>query len=541
MTATMIHSTNRARLLIAAVVAAVVSVLVTTLVGTPWARADEGEGLGMTDGGGYSGSYMLPDGDQGWCIDYLKDEPMKDGGGKYGAPQVLQGVSASDLKIAAYALAEGDRALAEGNRPLAAAVAGVIHSLGINKGAPWTGQVPAEARADYDRIRSTAPQVPAGTQLMVRTPEGWSGDGTSSGWQRILSVEQPNIPAPSTKPSLKTQASISGSNTVTEGAKVVDRVSYTGLNGGESYTLQGELMCKASGASTGATGEVTFTADASGSGTVDVPITITDGKCTQQVAFEKLLDASGTVVATHEDLNAASQTVGEKTTTPTTKPTTPTTTPTTPTDRGPLGTLSVKKVAAGDKSGTALEGATFEVRDGKGKLVETFTTTRRANSIALAEGSYEIVETKAPQGYAVADKPTSVDIVAERTTAVEIANDVNPMIDIHKYGSSDGKYLPGARFQLVKDGKTVTEWTSKNEVTTLVVDPGTYEIVEVEAPAGYVRMDQPQKVTVAPGDHKTVNLTNKPDTGTPAGKAAANKTSVRMTISSIPSGPTGRA
>ncbi|MCZ9635051.1 SpaA isopeptide-forming pilin-related protein [Rhodococcus sp. BH5] len=533
---------GRQRWMLTTAVVAVLSVVLSVFTSASWARADAGEGLGLTGPGGYSGSYKLPDGDEGWCIDFLKAEPMANGGGNYAAAVPLEGVSAADLKIAVFALSEGNRALASGDGQLAAAVAAVLHSLSINQGAPWDESLPAEARADYDRIISSAPEVAEGASLQVRVPEGWTGDGTNSGFQRILSVQQPDIPT--VEPSIGTSASLAGSNVITDGATVTDRVTYSGVVAGKSYTLDGELVCKATGTRTGGVGSKTFTADASGAGTVDVELVVADGDCVQQVVFEKLIDDSGAVVATHEDINDAAQTVGEKISTTTTAPstTTPNTTTTanaTP-SRGPNGTLSVRKVAAGEKTDAALEGAQFEVRDGSGKVIEKFTTTRRASSIVLAEGSYELVETKAPKGYAVSEKPTSVDIVAERTTTVEVANALNPIIDVNKYSSVDGEYLAGAKFRLLKGGETVTEWTSKDEVTSLIVDPGEYEIVEVEAPAGYVKLDKPQKVVVAGGDHKALNITNAPDVSTPEGQAEADKPAPRKPIASIPSGPTTR-
>lgn len=550
---------GRQRWMLTAAVVAVLSVVLSVFTSASWARADAGEGLGLTGPGGYSGSYKLPDGDEGWCIDFLKAEPMANGGGNYAAAVPLDGVSASDLKIAVFALSEGNRALASGDGQLAAAVAAVLHSLSINQGAQWDESLPAEARADYDRILSSAPEVAEGTTLQVRIPEGWTGDGTDSGFQRILSVEQPDVPTtePTTEPSIETSASLAGSNVIADGGKVTDQVKYDGLVAGQSYTLDGELVCKETAKPTGGVGSKTFTADASGAGTVDVELAVADGDCAEQVVFEKLTDQSGAVVATHEDINDAAQTVGEKTSTTTTAPTTtpaaPTTTTTAPStttpnttapgttpSRGPNGTLSVRKVAAGEKTDAALEGAEFEVRDGSGKVIEKFTTTRRASSIVLAEGSYELVETKAPKGYAVSEKPTSVDIVAERTTTVEVANALNPIIDVNKYSTVDGEYLAGAKFRLLRDGETVTEWTSKDEVTSLIVDPGEYEIVEIEAPAGYVKLDKPQKVVVAGGDHKALNITNAPDVSTPEGQAEADKPAPRKPIASIPSGPTTR-
>ncbi|KQB86003.1 VaFE repeat-containing surface-anchored protein [Corynebacterium lowii] len=126
--------------------------------------------------------------------------------------------------------------------------------------------------------------------------------------------EAPAQPAPAkpeaTKPAPKitTDAAIEDNGALVAGATVVDTVSFTGLEAGKKYTLDAELMCKASGASAGATAKMTFVPQVA-DGQVNVPVAVTDGDCTEQVAFETLRDSSGAVVATHHDLNDEAQTV----------------------------------------------------------------------------------------------------------------------------------------------------------------------------------------------------------------------------------------
>jgi LPXTG-motif cell wall-anchored protein len=93
------------------------------------------------------------------------------------------------------------------------------------------------------------------------------------------------------------------------GGTVVDVVSYENLTPGAEYTVRGGLMDKATGAGTGITGETVFT-PASANGTVDVLFDVPAGFAgTTLVAFEQLHDSIGAIVATHEDINDAAQTV----------------------------------------------------------------------------------------------------------------------------------------------------------------------------------------------------------------------------------------
>jgi hypothetical protein len=99
-------------------------------------------------------------------------------------------------------------------------------------------------------------------------------------------------------------------------ATLTDTVGYVGLVPGQEYTVEGTLMDKSTGEalkiggdavtasakltpeSSEGSAEVTFEFDASG---------LADGS--ELVAFERLLDASGSVVAVHEDIDDEGQTV----------------------------------------------------------------------------------------------------------------------------------------------------------------------------------------------------------------------------------------
>ncbi|WP_052226257.1 VaFE repeat-containing surface-anchored protein [Microbacterium mangrovi] len=92
------------------------------------------------------------------------------------------------------------------------------------------------------------------------------------------------------------------------GGVVSDIVKYTGLVPGTEYTVNGVLMDKAAGKSTGITASKKFT-PAAADGSVEIDFNLPTGFAGDDlVAFEKVLDARG-VVATHEDINAKSQTV----------------------------------------------------------------------------------------------------------------------------------------------------------------------------------------------------------------------------------------
>ena len=96
---------------------------------------------------------------------------------------------------------------------------------------------------------------------------------------------------------------------------IVDTVTYTNLTEGETYKVIGTLMDKETGKAIqidgkDLTAEAAFTAEKA-DGTVDVTFTFNtkDQEGHSVVVFEKMMDANGSVIATHEDIDDGDQTV----------------------------------------------------------------------------------------------------------------------------------------------------------------------------------------------------------------------------------------
>ena len=98
-------------------------------------------------------------------------------------------------------------------------------------------------------------------------------------------------------------------------AIVIDEATYKGLAAGAAYKIEGTLMDKSTGQEFLDDGQkVTATAafepkkpDGTVSLQFDIEHTVMDGRSV--VVFERLYDASGNVVAVHEDINSAEQAV----------------------------------------------------------------------------------------------------------------------------------------------------------------------------------------------------------------------------------------
>lgn len=124
------------------------------------------------------------------------------------------------------------------------------------------------------------------------------------------------------EPYFGTTATVDGKKTIDSDAKgtitIVDVVDYSGYEAKNTYTMKGTLMVKSTGkALTDSNGQpitasTKFTSKENGSVTVKFKVDaslIPDGESI--VVFEQMLDSNKSVVARHEDINDANQTISK--------------------------------------------------------------------------------------------------------------------------------------------------------------------------------------------------------------------------------------
>ena len=128
---------------------------------------------------------------------------------------------------------------------------------------------------------------------------------------QAMTVEEGETPEASLKTSARDQAD-DDKVLAAEGGVIVDAVTYEGLTVGQEYTVKGELQerqADGTAKATGIVGEATFTPE-SENGTVEVEFEVPAGYAGKTlVVFEKVFDAEGNVVASHEDIDDKEQTV----------------------------------------------------------------------------------------------------------------------------------------------------------------------------------------------------------------------------------------
>ena len=170
------------------------------------------------------------------------------------------------------------------------------------------------------------------------------------------------------------------------------------------------------------------------------------------------------------------------------------------------GFVGVQKYAA--DSETALSGAQLEIRQGDDTSAVTDQDGKTAKwesdgkiwDFKLANGTYKLVETKAPDGYAIASPITfvmedgivKIDGTEVADNVIEMKDDVFTaalaftMHDMDEKGTI-GKELSGAEFVLKKNGTVYQRVTSDSDgkISFTITEKGTYTIEETQIPAGY--------------------------------------------------------
>ena len=288
------------------------------------------------------------------------------------------------------------------------------------------------------------------------------------------------------KPTLGTTATVDGQHTAAPSGEVtiVDVVEFTGLIPGETYTVSGVLMDKATGDlllvdEAEVTAEAEFTPE-SADGTVELTYTLDASLCagTSIVVFETLYQ-DGVEIAAHADINDEAQTVVIS----------------------PKGGLLIQKTSEDG----VLAGFTFLV-EGEG-YSETFTTDGAGTIYIedLAPGEYTITEQESEltARYEIPAGQT-VEVTADQATTVEFYNALlRGKITGHKTGAEQAP-LEGVTFGLFD--AEATEFTEETAIATTETDSngefsfkapyGSFQVMELATLPGYLTMKEPIAVEV---------------------------------------------
>ncbi|WP_202585117.1 SpaA isopeptide-forming pilin-related protein [Vagococcus lutrae] len=188
------------------------------------------------------------------------------------------------------------------------------------------------------------------------------------------------------------------------------------------------------------------------------------------------------------------------------------------------GRLELIKLSSGENP-QGLVGAEFKLLDSKGKLFAENLKTGRYGGLVVDDlpyGTYELIETKAPEGYELDDTPHKITISKENPESITqliVRNDLK-----EQYGrlkvvkeDEDTKYrLANAEFKLIDDKnhvifeKLITD--TNGELLIDGLEYGKYQLIETKAPQGYELDETPILVEVSSQEiteKNIITITNK--------------------------------
>ena len=174
-------------------------------------------------------------------------------------------------------------------------------------------------------------------------------------------------------------------------------------------------------------------------------------------------------------------------------------------------------------TGEELPGATIQILDKDGKIVEEWISTTEPHFIEaklIAGEKYTLHETAAPDGYVIANDVEFV--VNEDGTVTEVVmKDDTTKVKISKRDITTDKELAGATLQIIdEDGNVVEEWVSTDEAHFIegkLIAGKEYTLRETIAPDGYEIANEIRFTVNADGSVTEVVMYDEltPETTTP--------------------------
>lgn len=176
-------------------------------------------------------------------------------------------------------------------------------------------------------------------------------------------------------------------------------------------------------------------------------------------------------------------------------------------------------------TGEELEGATLQILDCDGNVVEEWVSTKEAHVVyGLPEGKYTLHEELAPleDGY-VSAADITFEVHEDGSVAEVEMKDEYSKLDITKTDLATGEELPGAKLQVLdKDGNVLEEWVTDGKSHRIEKLPVGVELTlrEITAPDGYevaedvkFTLEDTREVQKVEMKDKKIEVTTVPKTG----------------------------
>ena len=160
-----------------------------------------------------------------------------------------------------------------------------------------------------------------------------------------------------------------------------------------------------------------------------------------------------------------------------------------------------------------IAGAELKLSSEDGSYSENFTSSNEPIKVEVPYGKYTLEEIKAPDGYIKTNGKLDIDYnTSSDNNFVYTMSNSRGGLTIEKIDSETKEAVSGATLELRKGNEVVKTITTTNSPTVVTdLGEGTYEVVEVNTPSGYIKSDKKYSVTIdANNPNARVTIENKP-------------------------------
>ena len=158
-----------------------------------------------------------------------------------------------------------------------------------------------------------------------------------------------------------------------------------------------------------------------------------------------------------------------------------------------------------DADGKALSGATLQIKNSNGTVIDTWTTDGQKHKVSnLSSGTYVLSETAAPNGYKLSTETVKFTVDATGKVKDTSGNVISLItfknekmsVKVSKQDIANGSEVPGAKLVIKNsDGKEIIQWTSSSKPYIIRgLAAGTYTLTETIAPDGYTKSEESIKL-----------------------------------------------
>ena len=142
-------------------------------------------------------------------------------------------------------------------------------------------------------------------------------------------------------------------------------------------------------------------------------------------------------------------------------------------------------------TGNEVAGTTLVIKDQAGNIViQPWVTTLNPYEVTLDPGTYMLHETIATTGYKLNTTPVRFTVKSDGTIEEPLIMLNEPLkgLKLEYLDGTNGKMLPGAQLRItLADGTLITNFTTTDKLTYIMLEPGTYKIFEIVPASGYAK------------------------------------------------------